>query len=84
LPHFESEGLEDSQCQHDKGATDDTYVDGFFMIFVHTTGKGTKKNEKWIVKRGKSASARHFMLISSHFIARLSQTYAEYPRYLEG
>jgi hypothetical protein len=43
LPHFESEGLEDSQCQHDKGATDDTYVDGFFMIFVHTAGKGTKK-----------------------------------------
>ena len=43
LPHFESEGLEDSQCQHDKGATDDTNVDGFFMIFVHTAGKGTKK-----------------------------------------
>ena len=32
----------------------------------------------------KCTSARHFMLILSHFYARLSQTNAEYPRYLEG
>ena len=109
LPHFESEGLEDSYRQHHKSAADEADADGFFMTFVHTAGKGTnkwaenqknfefsrarvlstkskvrKRNEKWIVKREKFASARHFMLISSHFIARLSQTYAEYPRYLEG
>jgi hypothetical protein len=42
LPHFESEGLEDSNCQHHKGSTDETGVDGFFVTFVHTVGKGTK------------------------------------------
>ena len=31
------------------------------------------------MKSEEFASARHFLLISSHFIARLSQTYAEYP-----
>jgi len=31
-------------------------------------------SEKWKVKSEKFASARHFMLISSHFYARLSQT----------
>ena len=36
------------------------------------------------MKSEEFASARHFMLISSLFYARLSQTYAEYPRYLEG
>ena len=84
LPHFESEGLENSDRQHDEGATDDADIYGFFVTLVHTADKGTKKNEKWIVKKEKCASARHFLLISSHFIARLSQTYAEYPRYLEG
>ena len=84
LPHFQSEGLEDGYSQYHKGGTDEAYANCFFMTFVHTADKGTKKNEKWIVKKEKSASARHFMLISSHFIARLSQTYAEYPRYLEG
>ena len=84
LPHFESEGLEDSQCQHNESAADEAYADGFCSSLFHTADKGTKKNEKWIVKKEKCASARHFLLISSHFIARLSQTYAEYPRYLEG
>jgi hypothetical protein len=36
------------------------------------------------MKSEKFASARHFMSISSHIYARLSQTYAEYPRNLEG
>jgi hypothetical protein len=36
------------------------------------------------MKSEEFASARHFMLISSHFNARLSHTYAEYPRNLEG
>ena len=43
LPHFESEGLEDGNRQHDEGATDDADIDGFFMTFVHTAGKSTKK-----------------------------------------
>ena len=30
------------------------------------------------------ATAHHFFAFSSHFFARLSQNYAEYPRYLEG
>ena len=43
LPHFESEGLEDGYCQHHEGSADKTGVDGFFMTFVHTADKGTKK-----------------------------------------
>ena len=46
LPHFESEGLEDGDCQHDECATDDANADSFFMTFVHTAGKGTKRSEK--------------------------------------
>jgi hypothetical protein len=42
LPYFESKGFEDGYCQHHEGATDDAYVDGFFMSFVHTGGKGNK------------------------------------------
>ena len=36
------------------------------------------------MKNEEFASARHFSTLSSHFYARLSQTYAEYPRYFEG
>ena len=43
LPDFESEGLEDGQCQHDEGAADEADADGFFVTFVHTVDKGTKK-----------------------------------------
>ena len=82
LPHFQSEGLEDGYRQYHKGGTDEAYADSFFMTFVHTAGKGSNKNEEWRMKSEEFASARHFLLISSHFIARLSQTYAEYPRYL--
>ena len=39
LPHFESEGLEDSQCQHDKGAADEADANCFFMTFVHQLAK---------------------------------------------
>ena len=46
LPNLESEGLEDGYRQHDKGATDDADVDGFFVILVHTADKGNKKSEK--------------------------------------
>ena len=35
------------------------------------------------MKNEEFASARHFMLISSHFYARLSHINAEYPRNLE-
>jgi len=42
LPHSKSEGLEDGQRQHHKGATDNADSDGFFMTFVHTGGKGNK------------------------------------------
>lgn len=45
LPNLESEGLEDGQRQHHEGTTDDTNVDGFFMTFIHTAGKGTKKDK---------------------------------------
>ena len=43
LPHFESKGLEDSYRQHHEGAADEADADGFFMTFVHTADKGTKK-----------------------------------------
>ena len=43
LPYFESEGLEDGYCQHHEGAADESDTDGFFVTFVHTAGKGTKK-----------------------------------------
>jgi hypothetical protein len=39
LPYFESEGLEDGDCQHHEGATDEAYIDGIFMTLVHTVGK---------------------------------------------
>ena len=43
LPHFQSEGLEDGYSQYHKGGTDEAYANCFFMTFVHTAGKGTKK-----------------------------------------
>ena len=46
LPHFESEGLEDGYRQHHEGGADETDVDGFFVILVHTADKGNKKSEK--------------------------------------
>ena len=52
-PHFESEGLEDGQCQHHEGDADDADADGFFVTFVHTAGKGNKKYEKRRVNDGK-------------------------------
>jgi hypothetical protein len=42
LPRFESEGLEDSNCQHHEGTADNADTDGFFVTFVHTAGKGNK------------------------------------------
>ena len=36
------------------------------------------------MKNEEFASAHHFLLISSHFHDRLSHTFAEYPRNLEG
>jgi hypothetical protein len=44
LPDFESEGLEDGDCQHHKDGVDKTDADGFFVTFVHTAGKSTKYN----------------------------------------
>ena len=82
LPHFDSEGLEDGYRQHHEGTADKSDTDGFFMTFVHTADKGNQK--KWRMKNEEFASARPFMLISSQFIARLSQTYADYPKHLEG
>ena len=84
LPYSKSKGLEDSYRQHHEGGADEADADGFCSSLFHTAYKGTKK--KWKVKseEWKFASARHFMHISSHIYARLSQTYAEYPRYLEG
>ena len=35
------------------------------------------------MKKEEFAAAHHFLLFSSHFHDRLSQTYAEYPRNLE-
>ena len=43
LPHFESEGLENGNRQYHKGAADEANANSFFMTFVHTVGKGTKK-----------------------------------------
>ena len=43
LPHFQSEGLEDGDCQHHKGGADEADADGFFVAFVHTADKGTNK-----------------------------------------
>lgn len=40
LPHFESEGLEDSYCQYHEGGADETCADGIFVTFVHTISKG--------------------------------------------
>ena len=34
------------------------------------------------MKNEEFATARHFFAFLSHFIARLSQNYAEYPRFL--
>jgi hypothetical protein len=84
LPHFESEGFENSYRQHHEGTADNADAYGFVMSFIHTVSKGNKKRKKRKMKSEKFASARHFMSISSHIYARLSQTYAEYPRNLEG
>ena len=43
LPHFEAKGLEDGNRQHHESAADESDTDGFFVTFVHTAGKGTKK-----------------------------------------
>ena len=43
LPHFESEGLEDGDCQHHEDCADKADTDGFFVTFIHTAGKGTNK-----------------------------------------
>ena len=42
LPHFKSEGFEDSYRQYDEDAADNTDADGFFVTFVHTVSKSTK------------------------------------------
>ena len=42
LPYFESEWLEDGYRQHHEGAADEADADGFFVTFVHTTGKSNK------------------------------------------
>ena len=84
LPWFESEGLEDRNRQYHESGTDEAYADGFFVTFVHTAAKVLILSEKWIVNSEKLATARHFFRISSQIHHRLSQTRAEYPRYLEG
>ena len=66
------------------GTADEADADGFFVTFVHTAGKSKEKNEEWRMKDEEFATAHHFFAFSSHFFARLSQNYAEYPRYLEG
>ena len=43
LPHFESEGFEDSNRQHHEGAADNTDADGFCSSLFHTADKGTNK-----------------------------------------
>jgi len=43
LPYFESEGLEDGECQYHEKTTDNPNPECFFVTFVHTVCKGTKK-----------------------------------------
>ena len=91
LPYFESEGLEDGYRQYHECGTDEADTDGFFVTFVHTAASSQLQaaklrnlSEKGRVKRVKFAPTRLFLFISTHIHDRLSQTRAEYPRYLEG
>ena len=46
LPCFESEGLEDGNCQYHESGTDESDADGFFVTFVHTAAKVQILSEK--------------------------------------
>ena len=46
LPYFESEGLEDRDCQYHESGTDESDADGFFVTFVHTAAKVQILSEK--------------------------------------
>ncbi len=83
LPYFESEGLEDRNCQYHESGTDESDADGFFVTFVHTAAKVQIFSEKWIVDSEIFAAACPFFRISSLIHYHSSQTPAEYPRYLE-
>ena len=76
LPHLKSEWLEDGYRQHHEGGAEKADADGFLVAFVHTSRKGTKKSEK-------ISFTHHISFISPQIHDRLSQTRAEYPRYLE-
>ena len=45
LPYFESEGLEDRDCQYHESGTDESDADGFFVTFVHTAAKVRNKTD---------------------------------------
>ena len=83
LPYFESEGLENRNCQYHESGTDESDTDGFFVAIVHTATKVQKLSEKRRMKSEKFAIAHHSSLISSQIHNHSSQTPAEYPRYLE-
>lgn len=83
LPYFESEGLEDRNCQYHESGTDESDADGFIVTIVHTATKVQKLSEKRRMKSVKIATARHSSHISSQICNHSSQTPAEYPRYLE-
>jgi hypothetical protein len=83
LPYFESEGLENRNCQYHESGTDESDTDGFFVTIVHTATKVQKLSEKRRMKSVKIATARHSSHISSQIYNHSSQTPAEYPRYLE-
>ena len=67
LPHIESKGLEYGYCQHHEGGADQTCADCFFVTFIHTVGKGTKK-------RAKNQTIRHISAIY-HTIRHISMLF---------
>ena len=83
LPYFESEGLENRNCQYHESGTDESDTDGFFVTIVHTATKVQKLSEKRRMKSEKFAIAHHSSLISSQIHNHSSQTPAEYPRNLK-
>jgi len=83
LPYFESEGLENRNCQYHESGTDESDTDGFFVTIVHTATKVQKLSEKRRMKSVKIATARHSSHISSQIYNHSSQTPAEYPKNLE-
>ena len=46
LPYFESEGLEDGNCQYHESGTAESDADGFFVAIVHTATKVQILSEK--------------------------------------